>query len=248
MAARRKAFANGEFYHVYNRGVDKRTIFEDPYDLRRFFQSMVEFNTIAPIGSIYENSFSAAEDAPPLTKKRLVNIVAYCLNPNHFHLILEQVSDGGVSEFMKRLGGGYTMYFNNKHARSGVLFQGVFKSVHIETNEYLLHLSAYVNLNDCVHQLKLGGETSKLVASLSSWEEYAKESIRGICQKTVVISQFASSQEYEKFALSSLKSIQKRKSEDRELMSLLFEDLLGGETSKEIGDLARPRVRKAHAK
>ena len=159
MANRKSSFVIGEHYHIFNRGVDKRIIFSDRYDIHRFFQSMIEFNTVDPIGSLYENSFLQLGGETPKFGEKLVNIIAYCLNPNHFHLILEQLKDGGISEFMKRLAGGYTGYFNQKNDRSGSLFQGVFKDVHIDSNEYLLHASAYVNLNDRVHQL--GGETPK---------------------------------------------------------------------------------------
>ena len=198
MSRRENNFGNGEFFHVYNRGVDKRVIFTDSYDIRRFFKSMVEFNTIDPIGSLYENSFLQLGGPTP----KLVNIIAYCLNPNHFHFILEQLVDGGISEFMKRLGGGYTGYFNNKYDRSGSLFQGKFKNVHIDSNEYLLHVSAYVNLNDRVHQL--GGRTPKLVASMSSWKEYMDKEMRGICEKEIILEQFKTSKEYEEYALASL--------------------------------------------
>ena len=102
MGARKEAFVNEEFFHVCNRGVDKRIVFMDEYDIRRFFQSMVEFNTIDPIGSLYENSFLQLGGSTAKLKKELVNIIAYCLNPNHFHLILEQLVDGGISEFMRR--------------------------------------------------------------------------------------------------------------------------------------------------
>lgn len=226
MSTRKNVFVNGEFYHVYNRGVDKRSIFNDRDDTRRFFQSMVEFNTADPIGSLYENSFRQLGGPTPKlaeTPERLVNVVAYCLNQNHFHLILEQVIDSGISEFMKRLGGGYTGYFNNKHERSGSLFQGKFKSVHVDSNAYLLHLSAYVNLNDRAHQL--GGPTPKLMESLSSWGEYSGERKGGdgICKKDVVLDQFSSTREYVAFALSSLETIIEKKEDMRELDRLLLE-------------------------
>ena len=102
-------FANGEFYHIYNRGVDKRSIFEDTYDLDRFFQSMKEFNSVVPIGSIYENSFNrlGGKTAKSVVRsEKLVEFVCYCLNINHYHFIIEQVVEGGISEFMRRLGGG----------------------------------------------------------------------------------------------------------------------------------------------
>ena len=221
MSVRKKSFANGEFFHIYNRGVDKRIIFVDEYDIGRFFQSMIEFNTVEPVGSIYENSFRQLGGETPKLAEGLVNIVAYCLNPNHFHLILEQLVDGGISEFMKRLSGGYTGYFNKKHDRSGSLFQGVFKDVHIDSNEYLLHVSAYVNLNDRAHQL--GGETPKLVESLSSWREYTDKKVEGICEKEIVLGQFRNVDEYKDFALSSLESIIQRKEELKGINELLLE-------------------------
>jgi REP element-mobilizing transposase RayT len=221
MGMRKKNFANGEFFHIYNRGVDRRIIFSDRYDIDRFFQSMIEFNAVEPVGSIYENSFRQLGGETPKSAEGLVNIIAYCLNPNHFHLILEQLVDGGISEFMKRLGGGYTGYFNKKHERSGSLFQGVFKDVHINSNEYLLHVSAYVNLNNRVH--KLGGETPKLVESLSSWGEYTNKKVEGICEKEIILGQFGNVDEYKEFALSSLESIVKRKEELKDIDKFLLE-------------------------
>ncbi len=124
---RKTKFIAGEFYHVYNRGTDKRRVFLDEYDYSRFFQSMEEFNSLRPIGSIYENSFVKINVKRQLGnrtskfKQQLVNIVCYCLNVNHFHLILQQKAKNGISEYLKRLSGGYTKYFNNKWRRNGVL-------------------------------------------------------------------------------------------------------------------------------
>jgi REP element-mobilizing transposase RayT len=221
MATRKTSFSNGEFYHVYNRGVDKRIVFIDRSDVRRFFQSMIEFNIVDPIGSLYENSFHRHGGSIPKSKNRLVNVIAYCLNPNHFHLILEQVVDGGISEFMKRLSGGYTGFFNNKNERSGALFQGRFKAVFVDSNKYLLHVSAYVNLNNRVHQL--GGSTPKLVESRSSWEEYLNKEIKGICEKEIILGQFRNTFEYEEFAISSLESILQRKEELKDIEKFLLE-------------------------
>ena len=153
MSIRKVAFVENEFYHIYNRGVDKRTIFSDRNDLDRFFQSMQEFNTIEPIGSIFENSFKKDDGS---IKFPLVKFVAYCLNPNHFHFVLTPIEERGIEKFMHRLGTGYTKYFNEKHSRNGALFQGVFKANHINSNEYLLHASVYVNLNYKVHKLQKG--------------------------------------------------------------------------------------------
>src|SRR5437868_10728186 len=131
---RKTSFVTGEFYHVYNRGIDKRNIFSDAKDIARFFQSMQEFNNIETIGSIYENSFSSplGSLASKLRKpnKRLVNFICYCLNPNHYHFLLEQIAEKGIEKFLHRLGTGYTKYFNIKNKRSGSLFQGTFKAIH----------------------------------------------------------------------------------------------------------------------
>ncbi|MFZ2303461.1 MAG: transposase [Minisyncoccia bacterium] len=225
------SFANGEFYHVYNRGTDKRTVFSDESDVDRFMQSMEEFNTVEPIGSIFENSFKKQKPGNPTSKsksekvkeKRLVNFVAYCLNPNHYHFILEQLVDDGVSMFMKRLGGGYTKYFNEKHKRSGVLFQGKYKAVHIDSNEYLLHSSAYVNLNDRVHQL--GNPTSKLVKSRTSWGEYIGEAESNFCNKDIILEQYKNIREYKKFALSTLNDILNRRAASRDNTDIFAEEL-----------------------
>jgi putative transposase len=222
MATRKSPLRNGEFYHVYNRGVDKRTIFEDVSDGQRFLRSMIAFNNEYPIGSLlrldrlsHQNSNTngsglTATVATTEEEKPLVNIIAYCLNSNHVHLLLEQVSDGGVSEFMKRLSGGYTWYFNNKYARSGSLFQGSFKSICVRSNEYLLHVSAYINLNDRVHSC------SGLTATgWSSWNEYTmnpddkQEDV--ICKKHDILGQFRNRSAYRKFAEQTLQGIRERR-------------------------------------
>lgn len=206
---RKVIFAEGEFYHVYNRGTDKRDIFSDENDQTRFLESMIEFNVLEPIGSLFENSFRKKNKLGGSTSKdadeKLVNIVAYCLNPNHYHFLLQQVADKGIEKFMQRLGTGYTMYFNNKYERSGALFQGKFKAVHVDSNEYLLHVSAYVNLNDRVHQL--GGSTSK-----SSWIEYVdQQSNNGMCKKEEILGQFKKPEDYVSFAENSLRGILERR-------------------------------------
>ncbi len=216
MTTRRVPLATEEYYHVYNRGVDKREIFHDRYDADRFFRSMAAFNTVDPVGSLRnvdlerKNSGETAVNHEPL-----VEIIAYCLNPNHFHLLLKQKVDGGVSEFMKRLSGGYTWYFNNKYDRSGALLQGRFKSSHIDVNEYFLHVSVYVNLNFRVHKYR-----DKALENIrSSWDEYmgtcAPQNV--ICTKDSILGQFKSMKAYADFAEKSLVGICERKKLAQEL-------------------------------
>lgn len=207
MSIRKHSFVIGEYYHVYNRGVDKRDLFLDLYDLQRFLQSLKDFNTIKPIGSIYELSFQKERLGSLATKSsKLVSIITYCLNPNHFHLILTPLSEKGIEKFMQRIGG-YTRYFNEKYKRNGVLFQGKFKSKLIKDNDYLLHLSAYINMNN---RNSLGSPATKL--SKSSLEEYIKNE-KGICNKDIVLEQFKNGKDYKRFALESWQDIQRRKND-----------------------------------
>ncbi|MEA1929312.1 MAG: transposase [Patescibacteria group bacterium] len=217
MPSRKINFVAGEYYHVYNRGVDKRRIFGDEEDIDRFLQSIVKFNTKEPIGSIYENSFVQDSKKKP---RRLISLIAYCLNPNHYHLIIKPRVDKGVEYFMQRLGTGYSLYFNTKYRRSGSLFQGKFKATLIDINEYLLHLSSYVNLNYKAHQL--GGSSSKLVRS--SWEEYVNPNFsKPLCEKNIVLSQFSDTKEYTDFANSALTHTLDRKKQEKELRALLID-------------------------
>ncbi len=213
---RKVVFSVGECYHIYNRGVDKRNILKDRSDWERFFKSMREFNRVDTVGSLYELSFVKSSALKP-EEEKLVDFIAYCINPNHYHFILRQVSEKGIAKFMQRLGTGYTKYFNERHKRTGVLFQGKFKAVHVDTNSYLLHLSAYVNLNDRVHQL--GSRTSKLM-SRTSYNEYlstrADHLQQEFCDKGIVLGQFKDVASYQIFAESSVAETIRRRIQDAE--------------------------------
>ena len=145
-------FENNEIYHVLNRGVEKRKIFLDDKDRLRFIHDLYEFNDEAPAENIYYKSLgleSYEVEPRKITKKRklLVEILAFCLMPNHYHLIVRQLNDGGIVKFMQKLGTGYTMSFNKKYKRIGPLFQGAFKSVLIDNSNYFLNLPYYIHLN-----------------------------------------------------------------------------------------------------
>jgi len=208
---RKVPLVEGEYYHVFNRGVDKRTIFSDESDFQRFLKSMKEFNVIRPIGSIYENSFRKTKNSKE-SDKPLVEFVAYCLNPNHYHFILCPVVENGIEKFIHKLNMGYAKYFNEKYKRSGALFQGSFKSVHVVSNEQLIYLSTYVNLNYVVHGL--GHSVSK-----SSWEEYTSVPKVKLCNISLLKGQFRDPSAYRRMALGTATEIRKR----RDLDGLLLE-------------------------
>lgn len=140
MGIRRIPLVSGEYYHIYNRGVDKKTIFLDKEDYFHFLKLLYICNseksiTLRNIG----DNFNRGET--------IVDIGAYCIMPNHFHLLCKEKIESGTTIFMRKLLTAYSMYFNKKYKRSGVLFQGRFKSEHANNNEYLKYLYAYIHLN-----------------------------------------------------------------------------------------------------
>jgi len=177
---RKDPLVTEQYYHIYNRGVDKRDIFMNKHDLNRFVLSIKEFNINKPIGSIQSN-LKGKTDLDRFRDKEgpLVSIVCYCLNPNHFHFIIRQEAEGGISEFFKRLLGGYTLYFNKVHKRTGSLFQGRFKSKMIKNDAYFLKIRPYVNTNYLIHDIS--PEKSHLI--LSSCQEYDKLNFNLVSKK-----------------------------------------------------------------
>jgi len=121
----------------------------------RFIESIKEFNQIDVIGSLTNLRKTKKLQIVPkaLSGEPLVSVVAYCLNPNHFHFILKQSIDGGIAKFMQKLQAGYTYYFNIRNSRSGSLFQGTFKSQIIGNENYFDKIIGYVNKNYQIHNI-----------------------------------------------------------------------------------------------
>lgn len=144
MTTRRITFSLDEFYHLYSRGVDKRLIFLDDQDKKRFVKLLYVCNGTKPV--IYKTIQALPLDEIEIGE-RLVAIGAYCLMPNHFHLLIREVSEGGAVKFMSKLLTAYSSYFNKKYDRTGALFGSEFKSTHADNDEYLKYLFAYIHLN-----------------------------------------------------------------------------------------------------
>ncbi len=155
---RKIKFEVGKIYHVYNRGVEKRNIFNNDSDKWRFLQGMFLFNdkdvllsTLYDIekenkGKINFVLLKEFINKNKENKKPLVKIMADCLMPNHFHLLIEEIEENGISHFMHKIGVGYVSYFNKKYDRVGSLFQGRFKAVPIENDIQLQYILAYINV------------------------------------------------------------------------------------------------------
>lgn len=201
---RKVEFAVDEYYHIFNRGIEKRNIFYKKKDYERFLRSLVIFNTKKSSWKIYDLEKSGV-DFKPTDDERLVDIVAYCLNPNHFHLILKEKTKGGISTFMKKVGTGYAMYFNKKNERSGILFQGRFKSIHLSSNNLLLYVSAYINCNSEVHGIEKAEKYP-----WCSFSEYLG-SQENICQKNDILKQFKNPLDYKEFCLEKVIGMKEKK-------------------------------------
>jgi putative transposase len=146
---RKFKFSIGEFYHLYNRGNDKRAIFHEPNDYNRFLALLYVCNGTNPV-DISKHFSEGRTFAEILTIERgeqIVDIGAYCLMPNHFHLLIRENRENGISLFMRKLLTGYSMYYNKKHKHSGSLFESKFKATHANSDEYLKYLFSYIHLN-----------------------------------------------------------------------------------------------------
>lgn len=202
MPSRIIPFVNEQIYHVYNRGVEKRPIFESSRDYQRFLKTLLYYQIQGPKPR-FSKFFHPKIFKIDLSKK-IVDILAYCLMSNHFHLLIKQTRDRGITELVSKLSNSYTKYYNTKYARVGPLLQGEFKSVLVESDEQLIHLSRYIHLNPI---------SSFLVKNLgqyqwSSYHEYINDQ-KGICLKEDVLGFFKSPKDYEQFVLDQADYAQK---------------------------------------
>ena len=140
-------------YHALNRGVDKRTIFLDNQDYARFVHNMFEFNTTKPANNLARNKMNDIVSRPlrnpgtGVLYTKLVDVHGWCLMGNHYHLLLSDRIEGGISLFLRKLNVGYAKYFNERYNRAGTLFQGRTKKILINTDAYFLHILNYIHLN-----------------------------------------------------------------------------------------------------
>jgi len=152
MVITRKSIIGEEIFHILNRGVDKRNIFLEDGDYFRFIHNLFEFNdanSISNSGHFFNQTQSIdlrnRYDKKP--REFIIEILAFCLMPNHFHLLVKQKEEGGITKFMRRLSIGYANYFNQKYKRSGTLFEGRYKSILINQDRHFNYLPYYIHLN-----------------------------------------------------------------------------------------------------
>ena len=136
----------GEFYHIYNRGVEKRDVFLNTSNKQRFITLLYLCNSTNPV-DLKLQGLTLEEAQNNERGNQITGICGYCLMPNHFHVLLNEKRAGGISTFMQKLTTAYTMYFNKKNERVGALFQGTYKLKPIDNDDYLKYLISYIHLN-----------------------------------------------------------------------------------------------------
>ena len=210
MPARKIVLATGETYHIFNKSF-RGDIFTDKKEYKLFLLAMKFYMQLDP--PVKFSIYRQLKDQYRInTKNKLVNLIAYCLMPNHFHFILRQEESDGIKYFVQRLCNSYSHYFNIKHQRKGSLFDFKFKAVRIETQEQLIHLSRYIHLNPV---------TSYIVEDPSEYEYssynlYLAKKQSSWIDPSVIMSNF-SSLDYKKF-VADQKDYQRELSKTKHLL------------------------------
>ncbi|KKR39903.1 MAG: hypothetical protein UU03_C0001G0005 [Candidatus Woesebacteria bacterium GW2011_GWA1_40_45] len=199
---RKTPLVNSEFYHIFNKGIDGRITFEDERDFERAYQiiSYYRFSSPPIRLSIYldQTEASRIEIQKRPWGEKLITIVCYCLMPNHFHFLLRQEIDGGISRFISQFLNSYTRYFNTRNIRIGQLFLDRFQNVLVTSESQMLHLSRYIHLNPFSSQV-VRSYADLRNYKWSSFPEYINDKEEGICKKDVILSSFESVAKYEEF-------------------------------------------------
>ncbi len=212
----RKNLAIGEYYHIYNRENNKQPLFFEERDWARFLfltlylQSPITFyNMSRPVSYFVRhrrsnmfNMFNISKNIEDdVIKNRYVELINFCLMPNHFHITAREIKEGGISKYLQRIQIAYTKYLNTKREKSGHLFQGSFRAVHIKDNTQLLHLSAYIHRNPReINQWK----NKEQEYPWSSYRDYIKENRwSGLLKKEIILGQFSGKKEYQNFVKTS---------------------------------------------
>ncbi len=194
-----KNYESESMYHVYNRGVDKRTIFEDEQDYAVFL-SYLKYALLSDENQSQEDLIDkeVISDAIRFNIRRLglegkIELVCFCLMPNHFHLLLYQHGIDAITKLMRSIATGYSSYFNKRHKRAGTLFQGRYKASKIDSQEYWDHISRYIHLNPV--DLNVDIESYPY----SSYRNYLGEAQAEWLKPDLILDGFKNKEEYKKF-------------------------------------------------
>lgn len=193
-----------QIYHVLNRGNGAIPIFKTDYDYSKFLEIVFYYQNANPpikFSKFLQLPVSQRKEiieGLSLKKDFLIEIIAFCLMPNHFHFIIKQIKDKGIYKFMSLFQNSYARYFNLKSKRKGGLFEERFKVIRIETDAQLLHLSRYIHLNPYSSYV-VKDFSSLLKYPYSSLPEYLGQNKVKRCNSNIVFDQFPNLMEYQKF-------------------------------------------------
>lgn len=241
LCMRKEPFTVGDYVHVYNRGAKKLPIVKDKRDQWRFLKLLRHINDVHVSehweSEIEQNVQTGATlfERPTTWRDRepLVSILAYTLMPNHFHLLVREVIDGGLGKFMQKFGNSMTGHFNLKYKESGSLFQGSYKAKRVDKDLYFRQLAAYIMVKN-VLELYPGGfdvaikDFNKAYSwateyQFSSFVDYASAQVRPaqeILEKDLLGELFQAPQEFKAFAKDFIVS---KKFEDPDIQRLLVD-------------------------
>ena len=213
---RKTLIAPHEIYHVYNRGVGKQTLFKEDRDYVRFLfgilflQSPVSFPQLGRHISAFVKSpafdittFSVDEkNLSEITTHRWIELIGFCIMPNHFHLLVQEKEDKGLARYMHKVETAYGKYFSIKYKSSGHVFQNAYGATHIESNDELLYVSTYIHRNPRALQRWTDKEYSY---PWSSYQDFAKRNRwSALLNPSVIVEQFRNPEEYRKFTQESV--------------------------------------------
>jgi putative transposase len=209
---RLKKYHSQAYYHIYNRGIDKRNIFLDAQDYLFFQQSLSQYLT--PVVTNVKKGYKTQK--PSLTNYRQsmnltneVKLCVYCLMPNHFHLIVRQESSDAITKLMRRICTQYAMYFNKKYKRQGTLFENIYRAVLIPEDDSLLLLSRYIHLNPVAKTVRRFGLVETAASTLpeeypySSFHSYLSED-NNLGVETKYIKKLLNGQTYDEYMHSDI--------------------------------------------
>lgn len=203
MPYRLHPLVTGHVYHIYNRGVEKRQTFIDKRDYRRALETLKYYRNKRPPVKLSRFLILPEAEKDKInhyieTEEKIVELLCYALMPNHFHFLLIQKIDGGISKSIKNFTDSFTRYFNTRHERIGPLFQGQFKAVLIESDEQLIHVSRYIHLNP--FSSSIVSKENLVDYPWSSLGQYLDKE-DGICNIEMIKSYFPSTEKYLSFLL-----------------------------------------------
>ncbi len=216
---RKIKFIPGSYYHICNRSNDEKSIFFDEKDYARFLFLILFYQAPVPFYNLGRQVFHFVKHrmfniSPDIVKKilatRRVELNSFAIMPNHFHLLVQEKIEKGISSYLQRIQNGYAKYFNTKYAKRGHLFQGAFRAVPVETNEQLLYLSAYIHRNP--RELE-EWENKEVNYLWSSYQDFTKQNRWGeLLKPGIILDQFSNSDTYYDFVKTSTAKLKEKES------------------------------------